>query len=91
MEFGKELHQQVPAFQRKGNTEHHIYRRLAISVKPGGNRRVLKKIAEDELRHHRELKRYSDQDVPLLATGLDLLPDGVAAWICLHDQAPGAK
>src|SRR3989304_463265 len=64
MEIDEELHQQALAFQRNEITEHHIYRRLAGAIKAGENRRILKKIAEDELRHYREWERYSGQDVP---------------------------
>jgi len=64
MEIDEELHQQALAFQRNEITEHHIYRRLAGAIKAGENRRILEKIAEDELRHYREWERYSGQDVP---------------------------
>lgn len=64
MEIGAELRQQVLAFQRDEISEHHIYRRLARSIQPGENRRILEKIAGDELRHYQGWKRYSGQDVP---------------------------
>src|SRR3972149_4935597 len=64
MEIDEELHQQALAFQRNEITEHHIYRRPAGAIKAGETRRILEKIAEDELRHYREWERYSGQDVP---------------------------
>lgn len=64
MEVDKELSQQVLAFQRNEITEHHLYLRLAKSVTPGENRRILEKIAGDELRHYRRWKQYTGQDVP---------------------------
>ncbi len=72
MEIDEELHQQALAFQRNEITEHHIYRRLAGAIKPGENRRILEKIAEDELRHYREWERYSGQDVP---------PNWLRVWV----------
>jgi rubrerythrin len=59
-----ELRRHVLAFQRNEITEHHIYHALARSIKSGENRRILEKIAGDELRHSHEWKRYSGQDVP---------------------------
>lgn len=72
MEIGEELRQQMLAFQRNEITEHHIYRRLAMSVRPDENRRILEKIAEDELRHSREWQRHSGQDVP---------PNRLRVWV----------
>jgi VIT1/CCC1 family predicted Fe2+/Mn2+ transporter len=72
MQIDEELRQRALAFQRNEITEHHIYSRLAKSVKPDENRRILEKIAEDELRHYGEWKRHSGQDMP---------PNRLRAWV----------
>lgn len=71
MEIGEPLHRQLLAFQKNEITEYHIYRRLAKSVPSDENRRILEKIAEDELRHYGEWKRHSGQEVP---------PDRLKVW-----------
>ena len=43
-------------------TEHHIYSRLASYIKDEHNSQVLKQIAEDELKHHNALKRFTGTD-----------------------------
>ncbi len=58
-----EIQQQLLIFQKNEITEHHIYKRLAKATKPPENRRVLEKIAEDELHHYHQWKRYTRQDV----------------------------
>lgn len=63
MVVSEELRQHVLAFQKTEISEHHIYRRLANSLQPGDNRRILEQIAEDELRHYHGWKKYSGQDV----------------------------
>lgn len=50
-------------FQRIEITEYHIYKRLARHVKSPENARILEQIAEDELRHYREWKKYSGREV----------------------------
>ncbi len=57
------LHQQLLAFQRNEITEHHIYRRLAATVKSPQNRRILEKIADDELRHYHIWRQHTGKDV----------------------------
>ena len=44
-------------------TEHLIYQRLARAVKEPANSEVLRRIAEDELRHYRFWKQYTSQEV----------------------------
>ncbi len=53
----------LQTFQRVEITEHHIYKRLAKSVKEPENRKILEQIAEDELRHYHDWKRYTQTDV----------------------------
>jgi VIT1/CCC1 family predicted Fe2+/Mn2+ transporter len=50
-------------FQRNEITEYHIYTRLARIVKGEENRKILKDIAQDELRHYHMWKEYTAQDV----------------------------
>ncbi len=71
MDISKELREQLLVYQRNEITEHHIYKRLAEMVKAPQNRRVLEKIADDELRHYRRWRIYTQQDVK---------PDKLMAW-----------
>jgi VIT1/CCC1 family predicted Fe2+/Mn2+ transporter len=50
-------------YQRAEITEHHIYGRLARTIRSPENRRILQQIADDELRHYGEWKQYTGQDV----------------------------
>jgi VIT1/CCC1 family predicted Fe2+/Mn2+ transporter len=50
-------------YQKNEITEHHIYTRLAKSIKLPENQQVLLKIADDELRHYHEWQAYTGQDV----------------------------
>ena len=61
------------AAQRNELTEHRIYRMLAESVKGENNRKILKRISDDELRHYDFWKKH---------TGEDLSPDRLyeRAW-----------
>jgi len=52
--------------QRNEITEHHIYKRLASSVKDEHNASVLSRIADEELKHYEVWKKY---------TGVELKPD----------------
>jgi VIT1/CCC1 family predicted Fe2+/Mn2+ transporter len=63
MDISKELWEKLLIYQRNEITEHHIYNRLARAVKSPENRQVLKRIADDELRHYQDWKRYTQQDV----------------------------
>jgi len=54
---------QLLLHQRNELTEHHIYRRLAETVKEPENREVLNKIADDELRHSRLWRKYTGEEV----------------------------
>lgn len=50
-------------FQRIEITEYHIYKRLAKSIKDPENRLILEKIAEDELRHAEDWKKYTQREI----------------------------
>jgi VIT1/CCC1 family predicted Fe2+/Mn2+ transporter len=71
MELEPRLRQLILKFQRLELTEHHIYQRLAQMVPSSENRRVLEKIAQDELRHAQDWKQY---------TGEEVGPDRFAIW-----------
>jgi VIT1/CCC1 family predicted Fe2+/Mn2+ transporter len=71
MDISKELREQLLVYQKNEITEHHIYKRLAGTVKSPENRRILAKIADDELRHYRTWRSYTQQDVS---------PDRLAIW-----------
>ncbi len=57
------LNQQLLKFQLNEITEHQIYSRLAAVIKSPGNRKVLEKIAADELKHYRIWKKYTRRDI----------------------------
>src|SRR3989338_11036764 len=53
----------IERFQRNEITEYFVYRRLA-AMTTGKNRETLLRIADDEQRHHRAWKKYTNNDVP---------------------------
>jgi VIT1/CCC1 family predicted Fe2+/Mn2+ transporter len=61
--ISQELSKTLLAYQKNEITEHHIYSRLARSVKPPENQQILDKFAEDELRHYHQWRAYTQQDV----------------------------
>ena len=63
MQLTEDVRNKILAFQRTEITEHHIYRRLATSIKSPENARIVAQIAEDELKHYEGLKKYSGEDV----------------------------
>jgi vacuolar iron transporter family protein len=63
MQLSEDVLNQVLGFQRAEITEHHIYARLAKRVNSPENVQIMEKIAQDELRHYNEWKRYSQQEV----------------------------
>ncbi|MEW5827423.1 MAG: VIT1/CCC1 transporter family protein [Chloroflexota bacterium] len=50
-------------FQRIEITEHHIYKRLARSIRDPENRQVMEQIADDELRHYNDWKKYTQREI----------------------------
>ena len=50
-------------FQKNEISEYHIYTKLAAHIKGEHNRTVLKKIADDELKHYQIWKKYTNRDV----------------------------
>jgi VIT1/CCC1 family predicted Fe2+/Mn2+ transporter len=71
MELSEEIRQKLLVYQRNEITEYHIYRRLARIVGSPENRRILEKIADDELRHYGVWRIYTQRDVA---------PDRVSIW-----------
>jgi VIT1/CCC1 family predicted Fe2+/Mn2+ transporter len=67
----KETREKLLVYQKNEITEHHIYRMLAKAVKSPENRRVLEKIANDELKHYQNWRTYTQQDVK---------PDQLSIW-----------
>ena len=53
----------LESFQRIEITEYHIYKRLAKSIKSPENRLIMEQIAEDELRHSEDWKKYTQRDI----------------------------
>jgi VIT1/CCC1 family predicted Fe2+/Mn2+ transporter len=53
----------IEEFQRIEITEHHIYKRLARSIKDSENSRILDQIADDELRHYDDWKKYTQREI----------------------------
>jgi len=71
MELSNEIRQQLLAFQQNEITEYHIYKRLAKSIKEPDNANILDQIAEDELGHYEDWKKY---------TGVDVKPNQWSIW-----------
>ena len=63
MNVSQEVRQKLLAYQRSEITEHHIYARLAGTIRSPENRQVLEHIAEDELRHYQQWRGYTQQEV----------------------------
>ncbi len=67
----KALLDKLVTAQRNEITEHHVYVHLAAATRDPRNRKVLERIAEDELAHYRILKHY---------TGVDVKPRTLMRW-----------
>jgi VIT1/CCC1 family predicted Fe2+/Mn2+ transporter len=63
MDLSPEIRERLLTFQKVEITENHIYSRLAGVVKSPENRRVLEKIAADEMRHYEQWRRYTGESV----------------------------
>lgn len=50
------------SFQKGEITEHFIYKKLSESFK-GNNKKILKEISDDELKHYNTWKKYTNRDV----------------------------
>lgn len=72
MNISQETREKLLVYQQNEITEHHIYIKLAKSIKPSPNRRVLEEIAKDELQHYQFWRTITQQDVN---------PDKIKIWI----------
>ena len=63
MQLSDELRSQILGYQKNEITEYHIYMKLAGIIKGDDNRRILEKIAEDEVRHYKEWRTCTEEDV----------------------------
>lgn len=63
MELSPSLRERLLTFQQLELTEHEIYARLAQGLPEGENRRILERIAADELRHARDWQALTGQEV----------------------------
>ncbi|MEW6404673.1 MAG: VIT1/CCC1 transporter family protein [Chloroflexota bacterium] len=63
MQPSSEVLLQLQSFQKTEITEHHIYKRLAKTIKTKENREILEKIAADELHHYHEWKKYTQAEI----------------------------
>ncbi|HNX56880.1 MAG TPA: VIT1/CCC1 transporter family protein [Prolixibacteraceae bacterium] len=58
-----EVRKQLIVAQRKEITEHNIYKRLAEQTKDEENKKVLCRIADDELKHYKLWASFTNKDV----------------------------
>ncbi|MGE5643864.1 MAG: VIT1/CCC1 transporter family protein [Byssovorax cruenta] len=63
MQLSENVHRQVLKFQQTEITEHHIYKQLASRINSPENAKVLSQIADDEMRHYKGWKKYTNKDV----------------------------
>ena len=71
MELTEPLRKRLLSYQRLELTEYHIYRRVAKVIKSPENRKVLERIAADELRHCQDWQQY---------TGVEVRPNRLVVW-----------
>lgn len=71
MAIDPEMREKLLAYQKCEITEHHIYRILANTIKSPQNRQILEHIADDELRHYRQWREHTQQDMK---------PNRLAIW-----------
>ncbi|UCH13288.1 MAG: VIT1/CCC1 transporter family protein [Bacteroidales bacterium] len=62
MDISEKVRQRILLSQKNEITEYHIYKKLAIKA-DDENRKILLKIAEEELNHYNIWKRFTDTDV----------------------------
>lgn len=62
MEIPEKVRKRILLSQKNEITEYHIYKKLAKKTN-GENRKILLKIAEEELNHYNIWKRFTDTDV----------------------------
>jgi len=69
--ISEEIREKLLVYQKNEITEYHIYKKVAGTVKSPENRRILEKIADDELRHYQDWRAYTRQAVK---------PDQLKIW-----------
>ena len=62
MELTPELRRKLLLHQKNEITEHHIYAKLAESVREPENSRILESISQDELRHYHVWRNHTSED-----------------------------
>ena len=67
----EKLKKKLLSFQKNEITEYFIYNKLAETIKDRNNKDVLRRIADDELRHYNSWKKYSE---------VEISPDGFRIW-----------
>ena len=63
MKLSSEIKNKILNYQKNEITEYHIYSGLAGVIKCPDNSRVLQTIADDKLRHYKDCRKYTGQDV----------------------------
>lgn len=61
--LSQKIKKTILAVQKNEITEYFIYQKLASSIKDPQNKKVLKHISQDELKHYRFWKKYSGQEL----------------------------
>jgi VIT1/CCC1 family predicted Fe2+/Mn2+ transporter len=70
-ELDRDLKKKILVIQKNELTEHFIYGKLSKSTKDPHNKEILSRIADDELKHHNLLKKYTNTEVT---------PDKLRVW-----------
>lgn len=63
MKSKEEIKQALLELQRNELTESHIYSRLAEKIREEHNKKVLKRLSNEELSHYKRLKEFTEKDV----------------------------
>lgn len=63
MELSHDMRRRILAAQQNEITEYNIYMRIAATLPDANNRKVMEQIAQDELRHYNEWKKYTGEDI----------------------------
>jgi VIT1/CCC1 family predicted Fe2+/Mn2+ transporter len=63
MDLDRELSDRIESFQRSEITEYHIYSKLAGVLNSRENALVLRRIADDELRHYQFWKQHTKKEI----------------------------
>ncbi|MCC6299609.1 MAG: VIT1/CCC1 transporter family protein [Anaerolineales bacterium] len=62
MQLSADVLKKIIGFQQTEITEYHIYKRLSRALGSDENAKIMEQIADDELRHYNEWKRYSGRE-----------------------------